>query len=265
MEDKLRGQFFTGNYKGVIDSNAASKGVYPALLHYSSLIEIGQQTALSSAPSSLPLANLQLLNSHVNQGQLIASSIQPDQYNFHEFLKSISLINEGDFSQAIETTPQTSPEKAALVACAMLKLKHPEIAENTLKNALSKSEEDASLQFMMAITQILKGEYEEASSNISELSQKFGDSPLLLNASAICALEEGNYQEAEQDLNKALSLANEMGGKNMDISLKNMIACKRQAGEDFSIYEQQLAKINPNDSYFTTLQNASQLLDQLIS
>lgn len=265
MEEKLKGQFVTGNYKAVIDSNSASKGLLPAFMHFSSLVEIGQKSALDSAPSSLPLSNLQLLYSHVNQGESIKEKITPDSFKFNETLQIISQINEGELTQVIESTKPESSEKISLVACALVKLRHPEIAEIALKNALSRDDEDPSLQFAMAISLIAKGEYEESSAILNELSQKFGDSPLLLNSLAICALQEGNYPEAEQNLNRAMTLSNEINGKNLDISLKNMIALKRQTGEDYSLYEQQLAKLYPNDPYFQIMHNASELLDQLIS
>ena len=268
MEEKLKAQFYTGNYKAIIETVSPEKESNPGvlILLLRSLIQMGQSLKSVQVPN-VPTQNLKTLFSYLNgtsSAQAAKDSLEQDSLN--ATLSSIININEGDYSQVIDNLKPDSPEHLALLLCALLNFKRADSAAQLLESAMSQHEDEPLLEIVQTFVQIAKGDYEEAYSTLVELSQQFGESVSLMNAIGICALEDSNYPEAEHAFTRALELSRDFGIKqDIATSLKNLVACKRQKGEDPSSYEEELYSLDPNHEYFQTKNSASELFDKLIS
>ena len=227
MEAKLRSYFFIGKldnlvkYQGKKDDNIA--------------LLIERALVMMKQPTTMKLRNLETLASY--QQNYEAVDLASD--GLEEVLSLIFSLNSNQESSLVDSIKPETSEKRILLACCLLKLRRPDIVENMMKAALSQEEEEGGYSLILAISFFLKGEFEESGAIISELLSKFGDSPVLLNIYALTFIHEGNYSKAENVLNRALELSKQFGVNSYtEITLRNMIACKRITGETFLDFEE---------------------------
>lgn len=259
MEEKLRSLFFTGNFPQLLDyKGRVSESI--------SLLMSRAQVLMGKAPSS-DLPNLKVLANYQKTGEPSKLANDP----LEELLSLVFLLNSDQESIVIDSIKLDSLEKKILFATALLKLRRPDVASSSLKAALNENEEEGAFSLLLACTCFVKGEFEECASLTNELISKYGESPVLLNLYALSLMEEGNFARAENLLKKAVDQSKEFGvGSYLEMSLRNLIACKRMVGEVFADIEQyvlcrQLQGVNPKSEYFVALKAASDLFDQSLS
>jgi tetratricopeptide (TPR) repeat protein len=269
MEERLRSLFFTGNYPKVLESAQSSTAPQNLLLVIRSLLEYPSQKFPNiDSLQGIPHENVKLLERYLKKqipATQLLENVNNDALGFGELIRGIVLINEGEPGQVIDSLKVSQVESYALVASALLKLRRPDAAEALAKQGLEKDDEEGVLLFIEAIICIAKGEYDEAYSTLNELVQQYGESPALLNAIAICTLQDANYEEADMLLNKALEQAKALSNSSLvSTTLMNMIAFKRQQGLEVAEYENALREVRPDSDYFKLLKQASALFDSLV-
>lgn len=142
--------------------------------------------------------------------------------------------------QALDSLKVASAEgQCTQIVLDMLQKHRVDVADNYIKQGLEANDEDVTLQIVSCVVNIFKGEYDEAYATLNELLQKHGDSPLLLNNYAICAMQDGNLEEAEQALSRALEVSSSLNRPDyLAVSLVNLISLKRQQGQPYIDFEQ---------------------------
>jgi len=153
----------------------------------------------------------------------------------------------------------------ANVVIELIQKNRVDVADEYIKRGLEANDEDPALQVVSCVVSIFKGEYDEAYATLNELIQKHGDSPLLLNNYAICAMQDGNLEEAEQALIRALDISTSMNSQDyLSVTLANLISLRRQQDAPYREFEQRLASISPDDDYFTQLRSAEELFERCL-
>lgn len=227
MEEKLRSYFFLGNLDNLLKYQG-KKNAEASLLTERSLVMIEK-------PTNSELPNLEVLSLHQKDWEQVP--IASDE--LEETLKIILNFNSSQEANPIDSFNPDTLEKKLFLACCLLKLRRHDIAETTLKSALAQDDEEGGLSLLLACTLLIKGENEEAAGTVSELISKYGESSVLLNIYALSLVHDGNYSKASSILKKALDIAKALGVRQyVEISIRNLISCKRILQEDVSELEQ---------------------------
>ena len=226
MEEKLRSYFYLGSFEKLFKNQGKISEDLNTLCERA-LVMMGK-------PTNAAWPNLQVLKKH--QQTYEAYDLVSDP--IEEILSIIMTINNNQEVNIVDTLKATSLEKRLLLICCLLKIRRPDIADSILKTALKEDDEEGALSFLLACSLFVKGEYEEAGGVANELIAKYGESAVLLNIFALTMLQDGNSAKAEGILSKALVVAKETGVReHIELTLRNLIACKRLAGEDFTEVE----------------------------
>ena len=225
MEEKLRSYFYLGKFDSLIGYQGKSSEI-------SYLVE--RALILMNKSNNTDLANFKALASYYKTDEIPSVASGP----LEDVLALIISFNTDHESNIVDSVQPTTLEKKLFLISSLLKLRRIDIAESTVKSALSQDDEEGALSFLLACTLLAKGDFEEASSVISELISKYEESAVLLNLSALTLLHEGNYPKSETKLLKALELAKNLQAKDqIEITLKNLISCKRLTGENIGELE----------------------------
>lgn len=226
MEEKLRSYFYLGSFEKLFKNQGKISEDLNTLCERA-LVMMGK-------PSNAAWPNLQVLKKH--QQTYEAYDLVSDP--IEEILSIIMAINNNQEVNIVDTLKATSLEKRLLLICCLLKIRRPDITDSILKTALKEDDEEGALSFLLACSLFVKGEYEEAGGVANELIAKYGESAVLLNIFALTMLQDGNSAKAEGILSKALVVSKETGVReHTELTLRNLIACKRLAGEDFTEVE----------------------------
>jgi tetratricopeptide (TPR) repeat protein len=241
VEEQVRGAFFTGNFFKAVEACKGQVSSSALLLSLRAVLELRGQSLPDVSKLPVPAANLALLRDYLNgarQPDSVLENLTEDNQQFNEIVRAIILLNTGESEQVIDSIKAVSGEGLGLAVLAMLQIHRVDIAENLTKRGLEANDEDTALQVVSCVVSIFKGEYDEAYATLNELLQKYGDSPLLLNNYAICAMQDGNLEEADQALNRALELSQSLSRPDFTaVSLVNLISLKRQQGSSVSDLE----------------------------
>lgn len=142
-----------------------------------------------------------------------------------------------------------SSETVALAAQVLVAMHRPDMAKKELKK-MEEIDEDSTLCKLTKswIGLAIGGEgelsHEEAFYNFKELSEKYGDTPLLLNGQAAALLQSGKFEEAEQALEEA-----QTKDPNNAETMINMIALYAHVGKSPDRLFAQLKDEHPNHPY----------------
>ena len=227
MEEKLRSYFYLGSLENLIKYQG-KKSEESSLLQERALVMMGK-------PTSLSLPNLEVLRSYQQRWEPLPLSSDP----LEEILSLAMSFNNNEEASLVDSLKPLTLEKKLLLLCSLLKLRRSDIVEGMLKEAMAQDEEEGAFGLLLAVTLFLKGDFEEAGGVANELISRYGDSPVTMNIYALALLQEGNHSKAETNLLKALGLARNLGVQQyVELTLRNLIACKRVAGENFNELEQ---------------------------
>jgi coatomer protein complex subunit epsilon len=136
--------------------------------------------------------------------------------------------------------------RASIQVKGLIRINRVDLAEIALKHMLDMNDDATISQLTNAYFAIAQGgqeKIEEAQIIFTELQKKLGDSSVILNGLAICALNLGAYERAERVLLNALGTA-----PNDPDTLVNLIVCGQhlKKGDEYTAkYLSQLSSVSP--------------------
>jgi coatomer protein complex subunit epsilon len=171
-------------------------------------------------------------------------------------------IHEQLYEEAMRVLHQSnSLEGSALMIQALLKIDRLDLAEKELMNMRKQDEDATATQLATAWIYTLGGDkVQDAFYIFKELSDKYGQSPSLLNGLAVCCLHMKKFEQAEQFLLDAI----EKNSKDAD-TLTNIITCYLQlkkAPEQVNRYINQLKTGNPKHAWVAGVKSAEESFDR---
>eukprot|EP01088_Endostelium_zonatum_P018063 TRINITY_DN5648_c0_g1_i2.p1 TRINITY_DN5648_c0_g1~~TRINITY_DN5648_c0_g1_i2.p1 ORF type:complete len:324 (+),score=80.69 TRINITY_DN5648_c0_g1_i2:57-1028(+) len=301
---QLRNLFYVGSYQAVINEenslNVKSDAlrlekdvfVYRAYIargDYSTVIE---SVSDSSEPSLLAVKALAQYFSSSDKTSAIesltqlTSSADPTVL----LLAAIMFTNEREFEKALgllSQTPSTFLEARALSAQIYLLHNRPDFSGYKKEFKILKDTEEAVISQLAVVWDNLyqanvagcsknpaaansaDEKIEEAFSSLTELVQRYSETPLLLNALAACSLMRSQTKDS---VNQEMKLAEKRIGTSLDKdpnkeeTLVNQLACQiltNKTGETSFQRNLRRVKLNENSSYVKKLNEVEAKFDQL--
>lgn len=172
----------------------------------------------------------------------------------------IIYANEGNDVEALKACHSgLSLEMMALSVQLYLKIDRVDQAEKQLK-AMSALDDDATLtQVATAWVGLFLGgaKVQEAAVIYQELGERHGFTAQLYNGAAACAMQQGNWEEAEQLLQDAY----EKDAKNAD-TLSNLVAAGLHLGKNTSRFTNQLRTVAPGHLSVKRIDAANEAFDR---
>jgi predicted Zn-dependent protease len=161
------------------------------------------------------------------------------------FFAACVLAQEGQCTDAFDLLKDaTSPDLCALKAQILVLINRPELAEQETRQAPDGGDSAASKMVASAV-QMCSGNFQEAFLTYMDLqSQYWGDADAvaLLNGRAAANIHRENYEEANEDLQRALALE-----PTNDLSLTNLacVSVHMQQGDEADKYLALLSEKHP--------------------
>jgi coatomer protein complex subunit epsilon len=163
--------------------------------------------------------------------------------------------HEGNYIAALKAVHNpTTLEMASLQVTSLLQINRLDLAQDALKNMIEMNDDATITQLTSAYVALVKGgaeQLQEASNIFEELTEKFGESVLLLNGIANCQLLNGQFQEAESTLLNALAKKS-----NDPETLVNLIVVSqhlKKPKDTVTRYINQLKAADPNHPWLKNL------------
>lgn len=280
MEDELqevRDNFYVGNYQKALQLCESTEG--------SNEIAQGElQATLARCCLSIPLFDrLKAMQNSDYAGQraaalmavILKSRNEQQQASAKErlailtmetqdmsctMLHAISLAMDGNWAEATQQTKvHPTLEMQALTVFFCLACHQVGTAEKLLKDMSGSNDDSAAFRLATAAVKMATGDPEEAYLTYCDLSSQFppvggeeaGGSALLQTGKAVANMQRGMYNEAVEDLQRALATA-----PNDPDVLVNLCCCMTHLGkkDEFQQHYAKLEQVSPNHPYVAKTQ-----------
>mmetsp|Transcript_10519 Transcript_10519/g.27327 ORF Transcript_10519/g.27327 Transcript_10519/m.27327 type:complete len:295 (-) Transcript_10519:2-886(-) len=253
----VKNEFFLGNYQGAINEAQSSDLVLgPAdekerdIIVYRCYIELGQSDVVQSEindshPTALQAVKL-LSTYKTNKGMAEMVLVTVKQWLEDaetcnnptlQLVSGLIFMEEGEYEEAAKALHAgTTLEMVSLQVQCYLKMARVDMAEKSA-SLMARMEDDATLTQLTTawVNMSLGGDkLSDAFYTFQELADKYSETPLLLNGMAACKMHQGQYEEAEKYLLKALAKSSTDA-----LTLQNLVVCAqhtRKAPEVVSRY-----------------------------
>lgn len=175
------------------------------------------------------------------------------------------LAREGRYAEALRLCHGSSDLEVMAVAVSVLcAMDRPELAEKHAR-AMQQVDDDSTVaQLASAWASLASGgkKIQDASYIYQELGDKYAWTPKLYNASAVCSMMMGSYDDAERDLTEAVA----MDPKNPE-TLANLATCALHLGKPsgrfinairtLEIPSESLTRVDDLEAYFDRASDAA--------
>jgi len=167
-----------------------------------------------------------------------------NEKNYRDALRSLHLI----------TTP--SQEKSALTVHCYLALDRIDLAEKLVEQMHATDDDDPYTTLASIWVQVAKRKAENSHNLVSELVERFEESPLLLTTLGTIYLSRGQFREAFQHFKRSRELATQNNEIVSPETLINSMVCAYHLGgarsEDvINAIHEEFKRLHPNHPYFT--------------
>lgn len=177
-----------------------------------------------------------------------------------QLVAGIIYCNEGNFDEALRCLNQCDLlEAKALMVQIYIEMNRLDFAQKELAS-LQQRDDDATITQLACAwvnTAIGQEKIQEAHYVYQDLRDKYGNSPVVLNGLAVCALQQHNYPEAETCLLDAL----EKNSKAPEV-LSNLVVCYRHLNKNSERYLRQLNAACENHWLVKELNSAAANFDK---
>lgn len=281
---EVRSRFYVGDYEGARKEAAQLKHITGAIGQERNdfvlrclLAEEKYKEVLSSVDNDAPVSS-QLIKLHAAlkmKGDSVAAGIsskveaicedgittEPTAINACAIY--IALNDLRNAYKALSTIKGLNLEASLSKVQILLALNRSDLARTELKK-MTQEDDDHPLSVLANIWCTLRAgtEGEEAYTYCGDLSDRFGNTPLLLNLKTVALMQQGSYTEALEEISECHQMTKE--GEQYRISLTNQISCLLHVGKLAESQEafKLLQTSFPDCAYLKTYGNLSEKFDK---
>jgi len=243
------------NYGLVLAETEGEKGSDPSIAAVRTLALFKKASGDAEAEKS----SIEEVQKWIESGSAVANSVQ-------QIVAGIILISQNKIDEAMKVLHNSlSLEAMSLMIQCYLMMNRVDLAETQLRT-MQRTDDDATITQLAATRFYLAQGGErigDALAILNDLTDKYGSTPALLSAQAVCNMRTGNWVEAE----KQLLQASERAITEPEVFV-NLAVCALHTGKPKEVVERyitQLRAMEPNHPWLAARADFEKRFDDIAS